>query len=70
MLEWRRNSADLSQCFAKLGKPTQNATTFDMITDIKSSIQYTWQQESKDMLAYIHGGEDGAIFGAWDLIAA
>lgn len=49
---------------------TQNATTFDMISDVKSSARYRRQQESKDMLEYIHGGEEGAILGAWDLIAA
>lgn len=49
---------------------TQNATTFDMISDVKSSARYRRQQESKDMLEYIHGGEEGAILGALDLIAA
>ena len=51
-------------------KCVQNATTFEMITDAKSSTQYRRRGESKDKLVYVHSGEEGATFGAWDLIAA
>ena len=60
----------LGQTQQARSRRAQNATTFDMISDVKSSTRYRRRQESKDMLEYIHGGEEGAIFGAWDLIAA
>ena len=68
--EYNRFKAMLGQTQQARSRRTQNATTFDMISDVKSSTRYRRRQESKDMLEYIHGGEEGAIFGAWDLIAA
>lgn len=60
----------LGQTQKARSKRAQNATTFDMISDVKSSAWYRRRQESKDILEYIHGGEEGAILGAWHLIAA
>ena len=68
--EYNRFKAMLGQTQQARSKRTQNATTFDMISDVKSSTRYRRRQKSNDMLEYIHGGEEGAIFGAWDLIAA
>ena len=36
------------------------------MNDYKNSTRYKRQKETKDVLAYIHGGMQGAIFGAWD----
>lgn len=60
----------LGQTQKARSKRAQNATTFDMISDVKSSAWYRRRQENKDILEYIHGGEEGAILGAWHLIAA
>ena len=68
--EFSRFKLMLGQTQQARSKCAQNATFFDMITDIKSSTPYRQQQESKDVLEYIHGGEEGAMFDAWDLIAA
>ena len=68
--EFNRFKSLLGQTQQARSKRNQNATTFDMIVDIKSSTRYRRRQETKDVLEYIHGGEEGAIFGAWDLIAA
>ena len=32
------------------------------------STRYKRQEETKDLLEYVHGGSDGSIFGAWDYI--
>ena len=45
-----------------------NSTTFESIKDTSSSTRYRWQTETKNMLEYIHGGEDGAVYGAWDFV--
>ena len=68
--EFSRFKSILGQTQRAPSNRTQNATTINMIADIKSSTWYRRQQESKDMLENIHGGEEGAIFGAWDLSAA
>ena len=65
--EFSRLKSMLGQTQQARSKRAQNA---DMIVDIRSSTRYRRRQQSKDMLEYIHGGEEGAIFGAWDLIAA
>ena len=62
--EFSRFKSMLGRTQQARSKRAQNATTFDMIVDIKSSTRYRRRQESKDMLEYIHGGEEGAIFGA------
>ena len=42
------------------------STTLDMITNGNSSTRFRRREETKSVLRYIHGGEDGATFGAWD----
>ena len=37
-----------------------------MIMDTKSSQRYLRQSESKEVMEFIHGGKDGAIYGAWN----
>ena len=51
-------------------KGTQNATTFEIISGFKSSTRYRRRQETKEMLQYIHGGDGGALHGAWDFLAS
>ena len=41
-----------------------------MINDVSSSTRYRRRKESKDMLEYIHGGEKGALNGAWDFLTS
>ena len=45
-----------------------NATTFEMINDPGSSTRYRRRQESKHIMTFLHGGEEGAALGAWDLL--
>ena len=40
------------------------------ITDRNCSVRYRRRQETSDVLEYIHGGEAGAVFGAWDFISS
>ena len=46
----------------------KNPTSLEMISDSSNSTHYYRQNETRTMLQYIHGGSDGAIFGAWDFI--
>lgn len=39
-----------------------------MINDVSSSTRYRRKTETKNMLEYIHGGVEGAIYGAWDFL--
>ena len=43
-------------------------TTLEMISGYNSSTRYKRLTETKNALSYIHGGEDGAVFGAWDFL--
>jgi len=45
-------------------------TTFETINTFNSSMRYRRRNETKDILEFIHGGLDGAIYGAWDFIAS
>ena len=40
-----------------------------MINDVSNSSKYCRQKETKNILEYIHGGKDGALYDAWDYIA-
>lgn len=48
----------------------KNPTSFDMISDPTNSTRYRRRKETTDTLTYIHGGEEGAAFGAWDFFAS
>ena len=41
-----------------------------MITDRLCSVRFRRSQETKNVLDYIHGGEDADVLGAWDFITA
>ena len=45
-------------------------TTLHMINDRTSSVRYRRRTETKNVLEYIHGGEEAAVLGAWDFIAS
>lgn len=45
-------------------------TTLETVSDSGSSVRYRRRHETKNVLEYIHGGEEGALLGAWDFIAA
>ena len=50
-------------------KRRQNTcTTFESISDYNSSRRYRRRKETSDLLEYIHGGNEAAIYGAWDFI--
>ena len=40
------------------------ATTFEMINNPHSSTRYRRRQEARNILEFIHGGEQGALYGA------
>ena len=44
-------------------------TTFETITNRNSSVRFARKKDTKSVLRYIHGGIEGAIFGAWDFIS-
>ena len=46
------------------------STSFEVITNSNSSVRYRRRKETENVLSYIHGGKEGAIFGAWDFVAA
>ena len=46
------------------------STTLETIANAKSATQYCRREETKNVLEYIHGEESGAVFGAWDFLAA
>ena len=47
-----------------------SATTFEMINNYNSSTRYRRRRETKNILEFIHGGLDGAVYGAWDFLVA
>ncbi|KAK3745923.1 hypothetical protein QZH41_010220 [Actinostola sp. cb2023] len=47
-----------------------NSTCKDMINDRNSSTRYRRRKETEKALKFIHGGESGSFYGAWDYIVA
>ena len=45
-------------------------TTLEHITCHTSSLRFSRRKETKNVLEYIHGGEEGSLIGAWDYLAA
>ena len=45
----------------------KNPTTWELIKSSKST-KYNRQKESMELLKYIHGGDEAAMFGAWDAL--
>ena len=41
-----------------------------MICSGNSSTRFQRRDKTKSVLQCVHGGEDGAIFGAWDFLSA
>ena len=50
-------------------KRESKSTSHEMISDPNSSARYRRGKESEKALKFIHGGETGSFFGAWDYIA-
>ncbi|XP_078374894.1 uncharacterized protein LOC144658346 [Oculina patagonica] len=65
--EYDRFKIMLGQTQQATSTRIQNATNFDLITDSKNSTRYRRRQETKNVLEYIHGGEEAAVLGAWDV---
>ena len=51
-------------------KKKEAGKAFEIISDFKSSTRYRRRQETKEMLECIHGGDEGALYGAWDFLAS
>ena len=49
-------------------KRENNSTTKAMMNDYNSSTRYRRRKESEKALKFIHGGECGSLYGAWDYI--
>ena len=49
-------------------KRENNSTTKAMINDYNSSTRYRRRKETEKALKFIHGGECGSLYGAWDYI--
>ena len=49
-------------------KREKTPTTWESINDSSNSTTYSRQNETRNVLEYIHGGINGAIFGAWDSV--
>ena len=45
-------------------------TTLDTITSPNSGTRHCRRDETKNVLEYIHGGENAALLGAWDFVSA
>jgi len=68
--EYNRFKLLLAQTQQGRAKKTQNATTFEIISDFESSTRFRRRQETKKMLEYIHSGDEEALFGAWDFVGS
>ena len=40
-----------------------------MVTNVNSSTRYRRRHETKNVLEFIHGGKEGALYGAWDYVS-
>ena len=43
-------------------------TTFEMINNRTSTTRFRHKLETKNILQFIHGGEEGSLYGAWDYL--
>ena len=43
-------------------------TTFEMINNRTSTTRFRRKLETKNILQFIHGGEEGSLYGAWDYL--
>ena len=66
--EYKRLKSVIEQNLGSRTKRRSNPTTLDMVLDPNSSTKYRRRCESKEMMEFLHGGQEGALFGAWDLL--
>ena len=45
-------------------------TTFGMINNRISTTRFRRKLETKNILQFIHGGEEGSLYGAWDYLTS
>ena len=64
------SALDLDYKHFSKAKRESNSTSKTMITDSGSSTRYRRRKETKKALTFLHGGEPGSFYGAWDYIAA
>ena len=49
-------------------KREKTPTSCETINDSANCTRYSRQAETKDLLSYIHGGVEAALYGAWDFL--
>ena len=67
-VEYKRLKSVIKQNLGSRTKRRSNPTSLDMVLDTNSSTKYRRRCESKEVMEIIHGGQEGAMFGAWDLL--
>ena len=45
-------------------------TTYEMINNRNSSTRFRRKEERRNILQFIHGGEEGSLYGAWDYLTS
>lgn len=66
--EYKKLKSVIKQNLGSRTKRRSNPTTLDMVFDSNSSTKYRCRCESKGVMEFSHGGQKGAMFGAWDLL--
>ena len=46
------------------------STTYEMINNRNSSTRFRRKEETRNILQFIHGGEEGSLYGAWDYLTS
>ena len=45
-------------------------TTYEMINNRNSSTRFRCKEVTRNILQFIHGGEEGSLYGAWDYLTS
>ena len=46
------------------------STSLELISNPHSSTRYRRRKETKNVLEFIHGGEEGSLYDAWDYLSS
>ena len=61
VLEQKQNAKKVRQ---------NSSTTFEMINNPQSSTRYRRRRETKNVVDFIHGGEEASLYCAWDYLSS
>ena len=67
--QYKKFKTLLEQKGFSVSRRQNTSTTYELVTKVNSSTRYRRRHETRNVLEFIHGGKERALYGAWDYVS-